>query len=268
MMTPEQDRETTAIFRRRRFAVTHRRRRLWIRLLKPLAAAVLIVGIPAGGAWWTMTSPVFRVGDVAVAAGERVSEGWGQEQLGQLRGRHILLLELDEVEALLAGHPWFRGVEMSKRLPSRLEVKILEREAAALLRVGGDLHYLDGGGAMIAPYRGGSDDGDFVLISASVGDREALRRALGIVTRWSRVAGPWAGGLSEVEILDSTSFRLHVADLEFPLLVNHDRLESGIIALREHLPAVARRLPALEMADLRFSGQIVFQPAEEPPTEG
>lgn len=157
---------------------------------------------------------------------------------------------------------------MSKRLPSRLEVRILEREATALLRIGTELHYLDGSGATIAPYQGGSSDGDFVLISATARDRGPLRRAIEIVTAWPEIAGPWADGLSEIQIIDSSSFRLHVADLEFPLLVNHDRLESGVTALREHLPDVVRRFPTLQMADLRFSGQIVFQPAEEPPTEG
>ena len=268
MTAPEQDRKMTAVFRRRRFAVAHRRRRLWIRLLKPLSAALVIVGVPALLAYWTMTSPVLRVSEVAVSAGPRVPEQWGREQVALLEGRHILFLRLDEIESVLASHAWVRGVEMSKRLPSRLEVRILEREAVALLRVGSDLYYLDGEGETIAPFEGGVGNGDFVVVSALAGERAAVRRALEIIADWPRVSGPWADGLSEVEVLGGRSFRLHVADLEFPVLVSSDRFESGLSALREHLPAVARKFPVLETADLRFSGQIVFQPAEEPPTEG
>lgn len=266
MTLHEVEREPAPVFRRRRFAAPHRRRRLWIRLLRPLAMAVLIVGLPAGTAYWVVASPVFRVGDVAVVTGDRVPREWAEARLETLAGSHILLLGIQEIESRLESHPWFRGVQMSKRLPSHVEIRILERRAVALLRTPDELSYLDSDGRPIARYETGRGEGDFVIITAGVG--ESIRAGLDVANRWPEVAGGWGQALSEVESVDALSFRLHISNLDFPLLVTSEHLDQGVAALRRQLPRIRRRYPILKFADLRFSGQIVFQPAGEPPMEG
>ena len=52
------------------------------------------------------------------------------------------------------------------------------------------------------------------------------------------------------------------------LLVTRENLEPGLRALEQHLPNIRRSWPSLAVADLRFSRQIVFQPAHETPMEG
>jgi cell division septal protein FtsQ len=262
------EREQAPVFRRRRFAAPHRRRKLWVRLLRPFATAALIVGLPAGAGFWVATSPMFRVDEIIVSSGDRVPSGWAEGRLQSLAGRHVLRLGLSEVEARLRGHPWFRGAEMSKRLPAYVEVRILERNAVALLRTPNGLSYLDSSGQTIAPYETAAGEGDFVVITAGSDGEAAIRGGLDVATAWSRVAGSWAVGLSEVETIDALSFRLYVSDLEFPLLVTEERLEKGVAALRRVLPRLRPRYPTLQFADLRYSGQVVFQPAGGPPTEG
>jgi hypothetical protein len=260
--------EQASVFRRRRFVAPHRRRRLWVRLLRPFAAAALIVGLPAAAGFWLTTSEVFRIDEIVIASGDRVPTAWAGKRLRGLAGRHILRLGLPEVEARLQAHPWFRGAEMSKRLPAHVEVRILERNAVALLRTPSGLSYLDPGGRTIAPYEAADGEGDFIVITPGSEGEATIRDGLDVATAWTKVAGIWAPGLSEVETIDALGFRLHVSDLEFPLLVTEERLDQGVVALRRVLPRLRRRYPTLEFADLRYSGQIVFQPAEGPPTEG
>jgi hypothetical protein len=228
----------------------------------------MIVGIPAASAFWIATSPVFRVEELVVSSAGRVSVSLAQERLASLRGRHVLMLRLEDVEAALGEQQWLRGVEISKQLPSRLEVRLLERRSVALLRAQEGLFFLDRHGEVIAPYDPRWGDGDYVLVVAHGRGPTAIRGALALAETWSRSAGPWAPGLSEVEIVDATSYRVHAADLDFPVLVTGDYLEPGLEALRRHLPTINRYYPLLEVADLRFSGQIVFQPAGELPREG
>ena len=268
MTVPAAERERVPVFRRRRFSAPHRQRGLWLRLLRPLAAAVMIVGLPAAGAFWIATSPVFRVEELAVSSAGRVSVSVAQQRLAALRGRHVLLVRLEDVEAALGEQQWLRGVEISKQLPSRLEVRLLERRSVALLRAQEGLFFLDRRGEVIAPYDPQWGDGDYVLVVAHGRGPAAIRGALALAETWARNAGPWAAGLSEVEIVGATSYRVHAADLDFPVLVTHEHLQTGLEALRRHLPTINRYYSALEVADLRFSGQIVFQPAAELPREG
>ena len=138
----------------------------------------------------------------------------------------------------------------------------------ALTRTQEGLFFLDSQGEVIAAYDLASGHGDYVLVVADADESEKIREALALADTWSRIAGPWAEGLSEIEVVDAMSFRIHSADLDFPLLVTRQHLESGLESLRKHLPRINRYCPTLAVADLRFSGQIVFQPAAEPPTEG
>ncbi|MDH3255115.1 MAG: FtsQ-type POTRA domain-containing protein [Acidobacteriota bacterium] len=262
------ERQQATVFKRRRFSAPHRRRRLWVRMLRPLAAAAILVGIPLVIVYWSLTAPLFAVDELAISGGGRVAPAWAAERLQTIRGRSILTLRLAEVEVLLANHPWLRGVEVSKQLPSRLEVGLLDRQSVALLKSDDELFFLDDGGEIIAPYDRFSGAGDYVVIVADARESDAIREALALSSAWSRSAGSWAEGLSEVEVVGATSFRVYCRDLEFPLLVSREYLAPGLEALREYLPTVRSRYPDLEVADLRFSGQIVFQPAGESATEG
>jgi hypothetical protein len=149
-----------------------------------------------------------------------------------------------------------------------LEIRLLERQSVALLRTAEGLFFLDREGEIIAPYDSVSGHGDYVFVVANSDQLHAIQEALALAEIWERVAGSWAQGLSEIEVVDALSFRVHSEDLDFPLLVTRAQLEPGLWALRRHLPQVSRHQAALEFADLRFSGQIVFQPAQQAPTEG
>ena len=268
MTPPGAQNEQAAVFRRRRFVAPHRQRRLWLRLLRPLAGALLIVGLPAAATVWAATSPVFRIDQMTVSSSGRISPTQAKDRLRSLRGRHILVLGLEDVERALGEQAWLRGVEISKRLPSQLEVRLLERRSVALLKSSRGLFFLDRQGEVIAPYDTVSGHGDFVIVVLEEHDSASIRGALDLVETWERVAGPWAHGLSEVEVVDAMSYRIHAVDLDFPLLVTGERLETGLRELRRHLPEIRLYCPTLEVADLRFSGQMVFQPAAAPPTEG
>jgi hypothetical protein len=237
------------------------------RLIGPLAVALLVVGATSAAVHWLATAPTFRVSEIEVASGGRVPPLWARDQLEHVQGRHILLVELAEFEARLTGHPWVRGVEVDKRLPAAVHVRVLEKEPVALLKAGDELFFLDGEGGVIAPYEPDPGSPDFILVEADPADREGIREALRLADEWSRKGGRWAEGLSEIAVADATSFKLVVAGLEFPLLMDRAGLER-VDLFERILPEIIVRYPELRMADLRFAGQIVFQPVVRPPTKG
>ena len=252
-------------FRRRQFQAPHRRRRLWLRLLRPALLAAFIVGAPVAVAAWTMTSGHFHLREVAVGGGGRLSPHWAKQQLEPLLGRHIFWIELADVEELLDEHPWFRGVKLRKQLPARIEVQILEREPTALLRDGVELSFLDAQGRVIVPYAPQLGSGDYVVVVATDEQREAILEALALAEDWRKGDHLWAGGLSEIEVVSDRDFRVYAAGLPCSILVNRLRLRAGLGALANLLPGLRQRYPQLETVDLRFSRQIVFQPVAEPP---
>jgi hypothetical protein len=255
-------------FRRRRFLAPHRRQRLLRRLLKPFAGALVIAAVPLIGAFWFLNSTHFRIREVAVTDTERVSPQWIEARLRQVRGKHIFWLSLDDVRELLAPHPWVRGVEMRRVLPARVEIRIREEQPVALLKDDDSLFFLNRDGEIIAPYES-RESSDLLVVSASRPEPAALRAGIQLLEEWRRSGSVWAGSLSGIEVLSERDFRVFVAGLPFPLVVNRDQLGEGLLALERYLPEIERRFPRLASADLRFSGQIVFKPvAPDPPREG
>ena len=255
----------TESLRRRQFVAPRRRRSLVAALWRPMLTAVVLVAMPVAAGYWLLTSPRFVLSEVELKGADRVPGEWVFEELGPLRGRHILSLSLPEIEQRLAEHPWIGGADMRKRLPDRLIVEIFERRPTALLRRDGELLYVDRDGEVIEAYDP-KGEVDLVLLSGLTDSVTEIGLALATAHRLGELAPELAAGLSEIEILGAGEFRLHTAELAFPVLVTADRLALELSSFRRYLPEIARRYERLEAVDLRFHRQIVIQPAVMPPS--
>lgn len=247
-------------YRRRRFVKSHRRRSLWVALIKPLLAAILLVGIPAAAGMWILRSPQFLLRDLEVTTGERVPSAWVAAELERYRGQHLLWLSLDDVEGRLLRHAWVSGAEIRKQLPNGLVVNVIERVPVALLRHDGELFYVDGSGREIEKLDSREAAADLVVIDVPDPKLVSVSQAMTVISDLARVAPEWREGLEEMRVLGPRDFRLQTVAVPFPLLVSPGRVEAGILNLRRFLPEILRRYGEVAAVDLRFSGQVVIQP--------
>ncbi len=231
---------------------------------------------------------------------ERVNRSWMEARLEHLMGRNLVWMSMESVERSLSGHPWIAGVEVTKELPDRLRVAVVERRPVALLEGAGERWYVDRTGRVIAPVGHGEVPpgeaerrGRYLLLgvaaaatgvkpapedartdgAAGAGEaagpkggappvREAvLARALDVVQAFSRAAPEWGSRLSRVEILGEEDFRLETGALPFDLLVQAGQVEGRVRALRDLLPRLLARFPGPASVDLRFSHRIVVREA-------
>ena len=255
--------ERSGAFRRRRFVVPHRRRSRTRMLLKPFLLAVILVGLPVAAALWVYTSPRFMLREVEIGSTRHISTAEVSAALASLRGRHLLGLSLSEVEGLLATNPWVEMVAVRKELPDRLVVEIEERLPAALLRQDERLVYVDSEGFVIGEY---ALDGpvDLPLLSVVPGVTLDVAAALELAGELRRLAPTTMQGLSEIEVLGLGDYRVHTAGLDFPVLVNETELDRQLGKLAALLPEMKQRFDTIEAVDLRFTRQIVIQPAGDP----
>jgi cell division septal protein FtsQ len=235
--------------------------------VRPLLTALALVGIPTALGYWALTTPYLHVRQVQVTGTERVSEAWAARALAGLEGRHLLKIGLDDVERRLAAHRWIRSVAVRKELPESLHVEIEERQPAALLRLRGDLYFVERDANVIAAFDEGLAEGELLIVDAPTGSEIEVAPALDLAAAWREVAPSWSGALSEIEIVSEDDFRVHTDGLAFPVLVSPEGLERGLERLSWLLPQIERRYPAVASVDIRFSRQIVIEPAAVPQTE-
>jgi cell division septal protein FtsQ len=149
-----------------------------------------------------------------------------------------------------------------KRLPVVLRVEVDERRPVALLRTYGGLVLVDAEGVAFAPLDLDLGVADLLVLSGSSRPHE-LAAAMRAAAALERVAPEWSATLSEIEILNERDLRLYCAALPFPIVVSHDRLETGIGSLRDHFQELEPHLESVGAVDLRFERYIVVQPGKE-----
>ncbi len=255
-----EDSRTVLPFRRRK-TVRRQRRHPLRRLLGPFAAALAIVGLPVATVWWIFSSPRFDLKEVRLSAQEKVPEAWVRLALAPYRGKNLVALPMREVGQILSRHPWVGRVGLRKELPGVLHVRLVERQAAALLRDEGELYYVDPEGETIAPLGAMGEPVDLLLISRAGATDTHPGGALDLMKEIESLRPRWAAGLSEIEILGAKDFRIYMAELPFPLVVRSGSLESKARQLEALLPRIVERYDTLAAIDLRFSRRIILQPS-------
>ncbi|HKI06499.1 MAG TPA: FtsQ-type POTRA domain-containing protein [Thermoanaerobaculia bacterium] len=268
-------------FRRSDTPPRRRRKSLAVALLKPLAVALGLVGLPVGLVVWVLTAPMFRLREVEVTGPEirgavrRVPRDWVRQALAPVEGRNLVRLSLAEATARVQKNPWVESVEMVKELPGRLRIKVAERRPVALLADGPGLVYADEDGRAIAPVTTPAEleearSAGLLVVSFSSQRPHAagVGSALEVAAELGRVQPTWAAKLARIEVLGEEDFRLHTDALPFPLLVTSGGVGPKVQRLVELLPDLSRRYPKIEAVDLRFSRRIVVQPALSTPLPG
>lgn len=124
-------------------------------------------------------------------------------------GDHLLLSDTEVMAKALRRNPWVATVEINRRLPPALEVVVTERQAAALVDLGG-LYLVDAAGQVYkraAPGDGldlpivtGLEREAFEARRAGGGEEDRLRSALGLLGRWRETGLDRRAAVSEVHL--------------------------------------------------------------------
>jgi hypothetical protein len=226
-----------------------------------------MVGVPAGLAFWLMTSPRFRLQSVTVHGAARVEAAWVVAAVGALRGRPLLLVSLADVEERLARHPWVAGAAIHKDLPSSLTVAIEERRPAGLAAFAGGWTWIDRQGRPIAALRPDEAAEGSLRFTGRVERPSWVAAALEAAERLRRRGPAWAREVEQFEVLGPEDLAFTPQGLPFRVLVAAGRVEEGTAALTRHLPEILAHIEGAEAVDLRFDRQIVIRGAKQPRPE-
>jgi cell division protein FtsQ len=131
-----------------------------------------IAGLVVLGRWthtYATTSPHFEVGPAQVSGNQRVTAEELQRLSGLTPGTNIFAVSPDEAARRVARHPWIATAAVRRRLPSQITIEVTEREAIALLRVGG-LYLIDAEGTVFKRVEAG-DPVDLPIITGVDVDR-------------------------------------------------------------------------------------------------
>ncbi len=135
---------------RRRFVRRQWRRRfgLW----KPILAAVLVVTLLGGVVWIVYFSKYLTVTDVTVDGTSLVKDGQVLAAARVEDGRPLARLDLDAIRRRVAALAPVESATVTREWPHTVAIQIAEREAVAVVDLGGQIRGLDDSGVLFRDY--------------------------------------------------------------------------------------------------------------------
>lgn len=274
-MTPGLPAPADKRFRRAQVRPTGRKGASWRRalLLAKSAVTLLVVSLAAWRVLSLVTeSPTFQVSQIVLHGNDRLSRGEAMALVGDLRGRNILAVGLDDWRQRLMTSRWVEGVTVRRVLPRTLDFVVRERTPMGIARVGRDLFLVDSRGTMIDEYgptyadldlpiidglsQGSPSDGPLVVdatrtalaarLIADVGQHQNISaRVSQIDVRDARDA---------VVLLDGDTVLLRLGDKDFAARLQ-DYLDVST--------ALKDRMSGIDTVDLRFGERMYVRPARD-----
>lgn len=231
--------------------------RLWVLLRNAgLAATILAAGI---WAWrHTQSDTRFAVRAIEVSGAVHTSRADLDAITARYVGLNLFQIDIARVQSDLGGLGWVRGIDIEKKLPDTLRIKITERTPVALLREKERFLYVDDEGSAFAELSTivGNDDLPVITDAAGV---ELARTVAMLETLRAADAGLYSR-VSEVWPIPPRGFALYDRSLSAVVYAN----ETDIVPKWRNLYAVlaAENNPRIAYADLRFADRVIVKPLE------
>jgi cell division protein FtsQ len=191
-----------------------RARRL-ARALRLVFGALFLLGLTTavafGARHLATTSDRFALEHLVVSGSTRFSESELCKLLGIQPGDNLFAVDLARAEHRLAEHPWVASVKLRRKLPSTLELELVEYHAKAVALLGDQLYLVTEKGHPIVPFDL-DEHGDYPIISGVTVDELSADRARAL----ERVAR----GISILELYERSSLARNYEAQELNLAVD------------------------------------------------
>ena len=246
------------------------RRRQWLHGLWTTGALALL----AYGAWQSASiaadAPWLRISDVIVTGSQHVPAGDLACMADDLRGQNILQADLDGWRQRMLAWSWVDDVSMRRRLPSTVEVAIIERQPIGIARFGSDLLLVDAS-AVIDQYQPVYAEYDLPIIDGLFSGGDAggvdarrglrVRQLLDDVGRRPRIAAR----LSQIDVTDVDDVRVVLEGDAAVLRLGAAEFLQRLERYTRSEPAIQGRWATIDYADLRFGERVYVAPAQQAP---
>lgn len=142
------------------------------------AAVVLVASIAVawGARRYIMSSPRFAVRTVLVEGASRRTAEQIASAGGVAVGANIFALDPDAVSMAITTDPWIERATVTRKLPSTIQITVVEREARAAAAIGGDLYLATRDGELFKRFAP-ADPEDLPIVTGILPEQVARDRA-------------------------------------------------------------------------------------------
>lgn len=236
------------------------------RVLQIIRNVVLGAVVTVAAVWiyrHTQSNARFAVRHIEVTGAVHSAKADLERITSRYEGVNLFQIDIARVQADLRTMPWVNRIDIEKKLPDTLRIRVAERQPAALALMNGDLHYVDEQGMAFAPLTPVVGDPDLPLISNAA--KKDLPRCVALLRELRARDSAVYSRISEVKPMAPHGFALFDRELGAFVYVTGDGLSEKWRSFYGVVRAERIGRGTIEYADLRFADRIVIKPARSLP---
>ena len=233
------------------------------RMLIALRNVALVSAVVGGAVWvWqhTQSDARFAVRTIQVDGVVHTPRAALELATSRYKGLNLFKIDIDRVQRDLGGLGWVSRIDIEKKLPDTLRIKITERKPVALVRDGERLMYADEQGVGFAELSPRVGDDDLPVISDAHGSE--LTRTVALLSELRAKDRELYSRVSEVWPIAPRGFALFDRDLGAYVYANAEDISPKWRSLYAVARADGLGKGSIQYADLRFSDRIIIKPSE------
>lgn len=229
-------------------------RRVFIVLRNTLLAAAFIAAV----IWayrHTQSNARFAVKTIEIAGAVHTPREALDHATQPYVGLNLFQIDIERVQRDLGGLGWVRRIDIEKKLPDTLRIKITERKPVALARNGDSVRYVDEEGLAFAELNPSVGDEDLPVITDAYGAE--LLRTVALLRDLRTRDRELYSRVSEVWPIPPRGFALYDRQLGAVVYANAEDIDAKWRSLYAVLQA--ENNPKIEYADLRFADRVIVK---------
>jgi cell division protein FtsQ len=228
---------------------------------------LLVLGIGYGGIKaynYIYHLPCFEVSTIQIEGTRVLNDSQIRRLAGLSYQQNIFDVDTELAGQGIESHPYIKEVEVSRRLPNTICIKVKERARFALVKAGG-MYVVDEEGIVLEELSGGACP-DLPIISVVAKGRIRLgehNASLGIengvnILKCLREA-QLLGNVSEINVQDTYCPLFYTLREGIEVLLGAGRIEQKLVRMKTVWQDLNARINEVESLDLRFKDMVVVR---------
>jgi cell division protein FtsQ len=254
-------------FRRSHVSPARRRARLglsWPRMARLCAVGALLLYAGYRATGLALSAEALTVTRITISGNASLSRGEVLLLLDELRGRNMMLVNLEAWRQKLMTSPWVADAAIRRVLPGTVDVVIAERAPIGVARLDDGLYLVDEHGVLIDEFGPNYSRFDLPVIdglAAARGEggtlidesRAALARRL---LAQLRGRPDLAGRVSQIDVSDVRDAVVVLEGDTALVRLGDDQFVERLQSYLDLAPALRERVPDIDYVDLRFGERV------------
>ena len=127
----------------------NKKKEIYHKIVLAVIKWIILIALLIGSVLFFLSTPLFNIEEITVLNNSKISTDTINELAGLKLGENIYKLSKSQIEKNIKTNPYIESVKIKRKLPSKVEITVQERQATYVLEIGNGFMAINNQGYML-----------------------------------------------------------------------------------------------------------------------